>query len=103
VVKRELLGRYRWRRHAVAVVRVSVVVIAAVAAVTTACSAQQSHSSTPQQSTIPFIGILPHGVAVDSKGTVYVTDDRSQHVVSLASLGSTAPTVWRSAATEPFT
>jgi serine/threonine protein kinase, bacterial len=82
-----------WRRHAVAIAAgVLVTVLVAAAAVTIALPAEQSRPSTRQQSTMPFIGITPHGLVVDSNGTVYITDYRSQRVLSLAA-GSTSQTV----------
>jgi len=75
-----------WRRPAVVITAVGILlaVIATVAAVTLRAPAKQSGPTARQQRTLPFIGVTPHGLALDSNGTLYVTDDRSQRVLSLA-------------------
>jgi serine/threonine-protein kinase len=87
-----------WRRKPVVIsAAVVVTVVAMVATVTLFTTGNRSPSQTgrpaPRQATLPFTGLNnPDGVAVDSKGTVYVVDSGNYRVVALAS-GSAAQTV----------
>jgi serine/threonine protein kinase, bacterial len=98
--------RRPWIFAVVAGVVAGVIVLTAAAIGITACSvtrpsphgtaptsATNSSSSTPAyrpQTVLPFTGLdLPNGVAVDSSGTVYVTDNTNSRVLKLAAGSNT--------------
>ncbi len=79
-----------WRRRSVLVSAVVLSVVAVIVAVTLAVSGNQRG---PTQTVLPFTGLdHPQGVAVDTAGTIYVTNLKNNRVVMLAA-GSTTQTV----------
>ena len=81
--------RRLWRQR-----RNAVIVALAVADIgVTACHSSPPSTPAPQQTVLPLGGLNhPAGIAVDTKGAVYVADSGNKRVVKLTS-GSNSPAV----------